>query len=87
MEQLEERANVLHLRPYVAPCYKEIWFVTVAYPCVRHASASNSDETTEYYPQKESPCNDSLLFAPKPEAAAAKPEWFAWWRQAAIGKR
>jgi hypothetical protein len=37
LEQLEERLEMLCIYvPYVATCYKKVWFVTIPYPCVKY---------------------------------------------------
>jgi hypothetical protein len=39
LEQLEDRLETLSLCfyvPYVGVCYKHVWFVTIAYPCVKY---------------------------------------------------
>ena len=36
LEQLEDRLEMFWVYvPYVGTCYKKIWFVTVAYPCIK----------------------------------------------------
>jgi hypothetical protein len=37
LEQLEERLEMFCIYvPYVTTCYKKVWFITIAYPCVKY---------------------------------------------------